>query len=164
MSGFIYLIESESGACKVGYSVNPQRRLTILQTASAEPLKLIGYTSGTLKEEAKLHRLLRPWRIKGEWFRQCAAIDYLRSVLPHKPQQRPAIEPTTDPAGSFIERMGGATQAAQALGISNPSVVLNWRARGQIPADKVMAVEVLSGISRHVLRPDIFGETGSAAS
>lgn len=27
----------------------------------------------------------------------------------------------------------------------------------QVPADRVMAVEALTGISRHVLRPDVFG-------
>jgi DNA-binding transcriptional regulator YdaS (Cro superfamily) len=57
----------------------------------------------------------------------------------------------------LIEDMGGATKAAAALGISNPSVILNWRKRKQVPADRVLKVEEVSGVSRHQLRPDIFG-------
>lgn len=57
----------------------------------------------------------------------------------------------------IIEQLGGATKAAEALGVSGPNVVLNWRKRGSIPADKVLAVETLTKISRHDLRPDVFG-------
>lgn len=58
----------------------------------------------------------------------------------------------------IIDRLGGPTKAATALGISNPSVVLNWKARNSIPAHHVIAVEKLTGIPRADLRPDIFGE------
>lgn len=68
--------------------------------------------------------------------------------------QRPSVE-------QIIETMGGPTKAATALGIRNPSVVLNWRKRGQISIGKVLAVEAATGISRHVLRPDVFGESES---
>lgn len=56
-----------------------------------------------------------------------------------------------------IELLGGPSKAAQALGIDNPSVVLNWKARGRIPAERVLQVEKATGISRHEQRPDIFG-------
>ena len=58
---------------------------------------------------------------------------------------------------ALIEKLGGPTKAATALGISNPSIVINWRTRGQVPADKVLLVEELTGISRHELRADVFG-------
>ncbi|MDC9825651.1 YdaS family helix-turn-helix protein [Devosia sp. ZB163] len=57
----------------------------------------------------------------------------------------------------LIDDLGGPSKAASALGINNPSVVMNWRKRGQIPFNRVLAVEALTGISRHDLRPDIFG-------
>lgn len=66
------------------------------------------------------------------------------------------------PVEQVIEVLGGASKAARALGISNPSVVLNWKTRGQVPAERVLDVERISGISRHQLRPDIFGEAGPA--
>lgn len=57
----------------------------------------------------------------------------------------------------LIDDLGGPSKAASALGIDNPSVVMNWRTRGQVPWNRVLAVEALTGISRHDLRPDIFG-------
>ena len=66
----------------------------------------------------------------------------------------PVLKPTV---GEIIELMGGPSKAAEKLGISNPSVVMNWRLRDSIPADRVLAIESLTGISRHKLRPDVFG-------
>lgn len=56
-----------------------------------------------------------------------------------------------------IRALGGVTKTAAALGIKNPSAVSNWRMRDSIPYDKVLKVEQLTGISRHEMRPDIFG-------
>lgn len=61
------------------------------------------------------------------------------------------------PVEQVIEALGGPSKAALALGIDNPSVVLNWRARKRVPADRVIEIEKLTGVSRHALRPDIFG-------
>lgn len=69
----------------------------------------------------------------------------------------------TPPVEAVIEALGGPSKAATALGISNPSVVMNWRSRGQVPAGMVLAVEAATGISRHVLRPDVFGAAETAA-
>lgn len=59
------------------------------------------------------------------------------------------------PIEIVIERLGGLTKTAAALGIDNPSVVSNWRTRGRIPVDWVLRVEKASGISRRDLRPDL---------
>lgn len=66
--------------------------------------------------------------------------------------------PKRTPIERAIDALGGPTKAAQALSIENPSVVLNWRTRGQPPAERTLQLEQLSGISRHELRPDIFGK------
>lgn len=63
-----------------------------------------------------------------------------------------------------IRSLGGPTKAAEALGISNPSVVLNWRKRGSIPADRVAAVSRLTGVPPHELRPDVFPTPEGAAA
>ena len=63
----------------------------------------------------------------------------------------------TSNVGKLIDDMGGPSKAAAALGIENPSVVMNWRKRGQIPVNRVLDVEAITGVSRHDLRPDIFG-------
>lgn len=55
-----------------------------------------------------------------------------------------------------IEAAGGATRLASALGVK-VNVVTNWRARGTAPAEQVLAIESATGVSRHDLRPDVFG-------
>lgn len=51
-----------------------------------------------------------------------------------------------------IERLGGVKAFADALGES-PQTITNWRARG-VPANKCVAVEAATGISRRELRDD----------
>ena len=56
----------------------------------------------------------------------------------------------------IIESLGGATKAAKTLHLASPSVILNWRARGSIPAQYVLSVANATGIEPHILRPDVF--------
>ncbi|MCJ2080725.1 Cro/CI family transcriptional regulator [Methylobacterium sp. J-090] len=57
-----------------------------------------------------------------------------------------------------IEVSGGATKLARALGITHQAV-LKWR---RLPAERVLDVERLSRVSRHDLRPDIYGDSPPA--
>jgi molybdopterin-guanine dinucleotide biosynthesis protein B len=52
-----------------------------------------------------------------------------------------------------IEAVGGVSELARRLGLSQPSIS-NWT---RVPAERVVAVEALTGISRAVLRPDLYG-------
>jgi len=49
---------------------------------------------------------------------------------------------------------GGATRIARQLEIS-PQAVSQWR---RVPAGRVLDIERLTGISRHHLRPDVYGK------
>src|SRR5262245_9811193 len=51
-----------------------------------------------------------------------------------------------------IRTVGGVTELARKLGISQPSVS-TWT---RVPADRVVAVEQATGVSRAVLRPDLY--------
>ncbi len=51
-----------------------------------------------------------------------------------------------------IDAAGGVAALARALGIAQPSVS-GWT---RIPADRVTAIETLTGVPRNELRPDIF--------
>jgi TorA maturation chaperone TorD len=53
-----------------------------------------------------------------------------------------------------IRAAGGVSELARQLGISQPSVS-NWN---RVPAERVMSVEILTGVHRMVLRPDLFSE------
>lgn len=60
---------------------------------------------------------------------------------------------------SAIERAkGDRTQAefAELIGVTQP-LVSYWLKREQVGAQYVLAVEERTGVSRHELRPDIFG-------
>ena len=53
-----------------------------------------------------------------------------------------------------IEKAGGVSALAKALKISAPSVSA-WNV---VPVNRVSEVEKITNISRHKLRPDIFGK------
>ena len=52
-----------------------------------------------------------------------------------------------------IRAIGGVGELARQIGISQPSVS-NWN---RIPAERVIAVEAVSGVDRVTLRPDLYG-------
>lgn len=52
-----------------------------------------------------------------------------------------------------IKQAGGIVALGRALGISHNSIY-SWR---RIPSERVLEVERITGISRHELRPDVFG-------
>lgn len=53
-----------------------------------------------------------------------------------------------------IRAVGGVTELARQIGISQPSIS-NWT---RIPAERVVAVEAVTGVNRTMLRPDLYGE------
>lgn len=62
-----------------------------------------------------------------------------------------------------IKKVGFQNLAAQ-LGVRYQSIQ-DWLTTGRIPAERVLAVERVTGISRHELRPDIYPvETGRRAA
>ncbi len=58
-----------------------------------------------------------------------------------------------------IRAAGGISELARRLGISQPSVS-NWE---RVPAERVIAVEKATNVSRAVLRPDLYSAEASAA-
>lgn len=53
-----------------------------------------------------------------------------------------------------ISVAGGLVGLAKRLGVT-PQAIDQWRLR-KIPAERVLAVELATGVSRHLLRPDIY--------
>jgi DNA-binding transcriptional regulator YdaS (Cro superfamily) len=60
----------------------------------------------------------------------------------------------------FDESRGRRSALAEALGIS-PSAISMWTA---VPAERVLEIERLTGVSRHELRPDVFGPAPQEAA
>src|SRR3954454_23469668 len=58
-----------------------------------------------------------------------------------------------------IDAAGGVTELARRVGISQPSGS-NW---DKVPAERVLSIEAVTGVSRKVLRPDLYREPGPPA-
>jgi DNA-binding transcriptional regulator YdaS (Cro superfamily) len=54
-----------------------------------------------------------------------------------------------------IDKAGGMRALARAIGVSYQAIQ-SWKTR--IPAERVLAVEQATGISRELLRPDLYGK------
>jgi len=54
-----------------------------------------------------------------------------------------------------IDKAGGVAELARKIGIAQPSVS-NWN---RVPAQRVIAVEAATGVSRRELRPDLYDES-----
>lgn len=54
-----------------------------------------------------------------------------------------------------IRAAGGISELARQVGISQPSIS-NWT---RVPAERVVAIEAITGVRRTILRPDLFSES-----
>lgn len=147
MAGFIYAIGNDERV-KIGYSADPIRRFSKLQTDSAVRCELIGMVAGTVEQERELHQLLAAYRIHREWFRREGVVAALCEMLPAPADLRKRAVSY----GLFGMKLREVA-AGCGVGISCAS---KWAKRG-VPAHRVADVERVTGISRHVLRSDIFG-------
>jgi len=61
-----------------------------------------------------------------------------------------------------LEKGGGVAAVAKALKMSTEGVRL-WRARGRVPADRIVELERITGVPRERLRPDLFDSSRIAS-
>lgn len=67
--GFVYVIHAVgTNRIKIGYSVDPEKRLAQLQTGSPYELRLLAKWPGTIEAEQRAHQCLTQYRCGGEWF------------------------------------------------------------------------------------------------
>lgn len=60
-----------------------------------------------------------------------------------------------DPVSRAIKDGGGLQTVAERLGVRYQAVQ-KWRKSGKVPAERVLALESVSGVSRSELRPDLY--------
>lgn len=68
---YLYIAGStREGPLKIGIAANPQSRVRHLQTGAARKIDIywVGMCPMGRDWEQKMHRVLEPWRLKGEWF------------------------------------------------------------------------------------------------
>lgn len=57
----------------------------------------------------------------------------------------------------FKNNHGAQIRLSEYLGLSR-AAVNRWKLNGRVPAEHVLGIEKFTGISRHILRPDVFGD------
>lgn len=57
-----------------------------------------------------------------------------------------------------VAKAGNTSTLARSLGISH-TAVRKWRLLGRPPAERVLEIERVTGVSRYELRPDVFGSS-----
>lgn len=79
--GFIYIVESQQGQFKIGWSTSPQRRADHINSHSPIPCRLIAIVEGTMKEEHALHKRFEASGSHSEWyFSTPEVLQFIRSV------------------------------------------------------------------------------------
>lgn len=69
------------GPVKIGYTGRRvQERMREGQTFSPQELEVLVEAYGTYEDEARLHRIFKPYLIRGEWYAPCPL---LRELLDH---------------------------------------------------------------------------------
>jgi hypothetical protein len=81
--GWVYFVQDEqSGLIKIGWAVDPEQRIKILQTGSPGRLVLMHKIAGTIGDEKAFHKRFCRLRVGGEWFMPDGALADL--VLPQE--------------------------------------------------------------------------------
>ncbi len=143
----IYFIRCESFV-KIGYSANPAKRFHQIQCANPHPVKILGVMDGDKSDEASLHGRFSHLKSRLEWFRLAPELQAFidQNTRPYKRTKLVMV------AGIPMER-GSRGEIAAALNITS-SALSQWK---RVPPNRAIAVERLTGISRHDLCPDVFG-------
>lgn len=167
MSTCVYFIEgATSGAIKIGTTKNLHARMSSMQTASVEPLTVLGTVNGGVDLERKLHMEFAGQRVRGEWFRStpelrarikelCSEVKLLRRM------KAPSADPHTVLARHWAEEVEAVHRAdhsaaeaakltAEEFGLA-PGFLENLE-RGRIEAISARDFEVIRDKSLSVLQ------------
>lgn len=159
----IYFIQAGvGGPVKIGYSATPNKRLKQLQAGHFEELYLVRVCEGDHYVESLFHNAFSHLRLVGEWFKfssemLTATISDICPIYTAIPEKQPAYAMEALQA-YFKANWGSQRRLAAALGIT-PHAFHRWT---QVPAERVLAIERYTGISRHDLRPDIYPREDAA--
>jgi len=74
VSGIYFIQQGDDGPIKIGTSDNPEKRLQQLQGSHHETLRLLKVVEGSNWAEKRLHQHLAAFRLRGEWFENCAEV------------------------------------------------------------------------------------------
>lgn len=123
----VYMIRAGAdGPVKIGFAVDPTRRIGAVQTGAAERLTMLRVLDGDRGFESALHRHFAQLRTRGEWStfdnEMLGDLEHLR------------VDGVRNKAvARIIDLLGGPTPIGRAMGVPS-NTVGNWKGRGSIPA------------------------------
>jgi hypothetical protein len=160
MTGYVYAIES-GGFIKIGFSRNPDKRFSKIASDTPLPCVLLGYWPATIADELAIHDQFHSIRKHGEWFASTETL--LGFVADHvvASVRKSRFDINADDSALARWRKGEGRSAEKAAEMAGVTVAMWSRfetGARRIPAERVIEFETLTGVSRHNLRPDVFGE------
>lgn len=167
-AGFVYFIRCEERV-KIGFSIQPMNRLTKVNADAPFPCQLLGFVAVDSFTEEALHARFSAHRVHGEWFAASdEVLDFiaqnsLMSPLGTDRFERADVEDSSPLKRWRYNRKLNQSEAAALCGVGVPTWSRWESGHKSITSRRVLLVESVTGISRHDLRPDVFGPAPSLA-
>ena len=102
-----YRLPREYSFVKIGYSINPKKRLKSLQTSNPHKLEIIGCIKLQKEGEKMIHQFFKDLFddccVRGEWFKWTYVKHYISMWIPYF-EERPENERTYDNYAYFYEK------------------------------------------------------------
>jgi hypothetical protein len=94
----IYVLRVQNqrkGFLKIGTTETPARRMRDIQTNCPFDLSLVSLRPGTIKEEREIHRKLREYKTRGEWFEDTKEVrEFLNISMVHQEMKKDFVTKT----------------------------------------------------------------------
>ena len=144
--GFVYAIGDETGRVKIGWSRDPIKRLTKINTDCSSAVTLLGVVPALRTQEMEAHTLLAPWRVNREWYRHQGPVAAFVSMLA-KPKPRRVGSHPSHPLRVWCRANGRSVQElADLLGVDRVSVY-RWLKGTRTPRRSDLSrIKVVTGI------------------
>lgn len=125
MSGFLYAIAAGEDRVKIGWSADPVRRLSKIQSDCPEIVTLLGVIEASIEQEREAHALLAPWRVHREWYSRRGLVAKFVSMLP-PPAPRVVVVESGYPLKKWrLENRLSQAELANAVGV-HAMTVSRW--------------------------------------
>lgn len=150
----IYFIQADPPhpVIKIGCTQNWAHRVCSLRAMAGRGITVLGGMDGDRTKEAELHKRFKEHRVIGEWFDpHHELLKFISELPPYDFSGGRNLQKITELA---IQKAGGVGKLAGSLKVSRQSIY-TWK---RIPVSRVLKIEELTGMPRHVLRPDIYDE------
>jgi hypothetical protein len=73
--GYLYLFRAGDGLYKIGFTNQVGRRLKYMKVNNPVSLELVNSWLGNRADETAIHKALRCWHVRGEWYRFPQGVD-----------------------------------------------------------------------------------------